>query len=234
MYENVESPCKLCIDDGRTCGPKEWGPEKQSKIFDGQSIGELEGQSVLSLEPQCALTHPIHHIYRRHDYILQSFFTEDISHVPNKISSNPSFQLLGLYTPTQTTPIISSMSIQDAPLSYNLHEIRMWNFYDKFTCQIMSCKNAKGENPWRDDLIPRALHSEPLKHALFAMTSFHMKQRQSAEGARISMCWGLNHTNAAFRALRTRLNNGLAIDENVIAAMLVLSFSQVFFTYEQI
>ena len=108
------------------------------------------------------------------------------------------------------------------------HEMELWDFYDKITCTILSCKNAQGENPWRDDLIQRAMVSDPLKHALFAMTSFHMKRYRSQEAWTRSNA-GLNYTNSAFRALRKVLTDGKAafVDENNIAAMLVLSFSQV-------
>jgi hypothetical protein len=113
---------------------------------------------------------------------------------------------------------------------YDLHasreEMRMWDFYDKVTCKILSCKNAVGENPWRDDLISRATHSEPLKHALFAMTSFHMKRYQPNEDWAL---WktGLSHTNATYQTLRKAIVDGATLDENHIAAMLVLSFSEV-------
>jgi hypothetical protein len=107
------------------------------------------------------------------------------------------------------------------------HELEMWDFYDKITCPILSCKDAPSENPWRDDLIQRAMVSDPLKHALFAMTSFHMKRYRPHEAWARSNS-GLSHTNTAFRALRQVLTNGKAFaDENNIAAMLVLSFSQV-------
>ena len=106
-------------------------------------------------------------------------------------------------------------------------EMRMWNFYERMTVKILSCKNATGENPWRDDLISRAAHSEPLKHALFAMTRFHMKRYQTDDSWTMAT-HGLNHTNLSFRALREAMNDGKAFaDENNIAAMLVLSFSQV-------
>jgi hypothetical protein len=105
-------------------------------------------------------------------------------------------------------------------------EMRMWDFYEKMTVKILSCKNATGENPWRDDLISRAAHSEPLKHALFAMTRFHMKRHIPGEAWQMATM-GLNHTNASFQALHKAMNNGLAFEENNIAAMLVLSFSQV-------
>ena len=113
---------------------------------------------------------------------------------------------------------------------YDLHlpreELRMWDFYDKVTCKILSCTNATGENPWRDDLIARACYSAPLKHALFAMTSFHMKRYQPDEAWALANT-GLSHTNATFQALRIAMNDGSVFDENNIAAMLVLSFSQV-------
>jgi Fungal specific transcription factor domain len=115
--------------------------------------------------------------------------------------------------------------------SYDIHapykEMEMWDFYDKVTSRILSCKNAQGENPWRDDLIQRANVSDPLKHALFAMTSFHMKRYRPDEAWSRSN-HGLSYTNAAFRALRQLMADGKAFaDENNIAAMLVLSFSQV-------
>jgi hypothetical protein len=114
---------------------------------------------------------------------------------------------------------------------YDLHlpreEQRMWDFYDKVTCKILSCTNAARENPWRDELIARAGHSAPLKHALFAMTSFHMKRYQPDEAWSLANT-GLSHTNATFQALRTAMNDGSVFDENNIAAMLVLSFSQVY------
>jgi hypothetical protein len=115
--------------------------------------------------------------------------------------------------------------------SYDLHapykEMEMWDFYDKVTCKILSCKNAQGENPWRDDLIQRANASDPLKYALFAMTSFHMKRYRPNEAWTRSN-YGLSYTNAAFRALRQVMHDGKAFaDENNIASMLVLSFSQV-------
>lgn len=113
---------------------------------------------------------------------------------------------------------------------YNFHdphdEMRMWDFYDTVTCKILSCKNAQGENPWRDDLISRARDSDPLKHALFALTRFHMKRYVPGESWEMSNL-GLSHTNASFQALHKVMNDGLAFDENNIAAMLVLSFSQV-------
>lgn len=112
---------------------------------------------------------------------------------------------------------------------YNLHlphdELRMWDFYDTVTCKILSCKNAAGENPWRDDLIVRARQSDPLKHALFALTRFHMKRHLPGEAWQMANL-GLNHTNSSFQALHKVMNEGLAFDENNIAAMLVLSFSQ--------
>jgi hypothetical protein len=118
---------------------------------------------------------------------------------------------------------------------YDLHlpreELRMWDFYDKVTCKILSCTNAEGENPWRDDLISRAGHSAPLKHALFAMTSFHMKRYQPDEAWALSNT-GLSHTNATFQALRSAMCDGSVFDENNIAAMLVLSFSQVYSPFE--
>ena len=115
--------------------------------------------------------------------------------------------------------------------AYDIHapyrEMEMWDFYDKVTCKILSCKNAQGENPWRDDLIQRSSVSDPLKHALFAMTSFHMTRYRPDEAWSRSN-YGLSYTNAAFRALRQVMNDGKAFaDENNIAAMLVLSFSQV-------
>lgn len=115
--------------------------------------------------------------------------------------------------------------------SYDLHapyrDMEMWDFYDKVTCKILSCKNAQSENPWRDDLIQRANVSDPLKHALFAMTSFHMKRYRPHEAWTRSN-HGLSYTNAAFRSLRQVMTDGKAFaDENNIAAMLVLSFSQV-------
>ena len=125
---------------------------------------------------------------------------------------------------------LSSFVSSDA---YNLHmlphdELNMWNFYDNVTCKILSCKNAVGENPWRDELIGRAQQSDPLKHALFAMTRFHMKRYQTDDFWAMATL-GLNHTNLSFRALREAMNDGKAFaDENNIAAMLVLSFSQVY------
>ena len=124
---------------------------------------------------------------------------------------------------------LNSLVSSDA---YNLHmlphdELLMWDFYDKVTCKILSCENAVGENPWRDDLISRAQQSDPLKHALFAMTRFHMKRYQTDDSWTMAT-HGLNHTNLSFRALREAMNDGKAFaDENNIAAMLVLSFSQV-------
>ena len=112
---------------------------------------------------------------------------------------------------------------------YNLHlphdELRMWDFYDTVTCKILSCKNAAGENPWRDDLIVRARESDPLKHALFALTRFHMKRHLPDEAWQMANM-GLSHTNSSFQALHKAMNEGLVFDENNIAAMLVLSFSQ--------
>jgi len=105
-------------------------------------------------------------------------------------------------------------------------ELQMWDFYDKVTCSILSCKNAAGENPWRDDLIGRSMQSDALKYALFAMTSFHMKRYRPDEEWTMAN-YGLSHTNSSFQALRKVMNDGLAFDENNIAAMLVLSFSQV-------
>lgn len=114
--------------------------------------------------------------------------------------------------------------------AYDLHlphdELRMWDFYDKVTCKILSCKNASGENPWRDDLIARATASAPLKHALFALTSFHIKRHQPQDAWAMAS-YGLNHTNAAFRALHQVMSTSRRFDENNMAAMLVLSFSQV-------
>jgi hypothetical protein len=113
---------------------------------------------------------------------------------------------------------------------YNFHlpheELRMWDFYDKVTCKILSCKNAERENPWRDALIVRAKDSDPLRHALFAMTRFHMKRYLPQESWQMANL-GLSHTNASFQALHKVMNDGLVFDENNIAAMLVLSFSQV-------
>jgi hypothetical protein len=112
-------------------------------------------------------------------------------------------------------------------------ELRMWDFYTNVTCKILSCKNAAGENPWRDALIGRAVESDSLKHALFALTRFHMKrhmqdkeQLQQDKASNMSNL-GLQHTNASFQALRREINQGLGGGENNIAAMLVLSFSQV-------
>lgn len=119
--------------------------------------------------------------------------------------------------------------------SYDLHlphlEMEMWDFYDRVTATILSCKNATGENPWRDDLIQRAMVSDPLKHALFALTSFHMKRYRPQEAWARSNT-GLSYTNTAFRGLRQVLTDQKAfVDENNIAAMLVLSFSQVAYPF---
>jgi hypothetical protein len=114
--------------------------------------------------------------------------------------------------------------------TFGLHhdELYMWDFYDHVTCKILSCKNAKGENPWRDDLICRAQSQsvEALKHALFAMTSFHMKLYGVDDPDRMADR-GLFHTNLAFQSLIKRMKAGVEFDENDIAAMLVLSFSEV-------
>jgi len=133
----------------------------------------------------------------------------------NDLIPNPKRRRLNSYVPSDTSS-----------LHLPLDELRMWDFYDKMTCSILSCKNAVGENPWRDDLIGRAMQSDALKHALFAMTSFHMK-RYSPDEEWAMANYGLNHTNSSFQALRKVMNDGLAFDENNIAAMLVLSFSQV-------
>jgi Fungal specific transcription factor domain len=114
----------------------------------------------------------------------------------------------------------------DSHLHLPFNEIELWDFYNKVTCPVLSCKDARGENPWRDELITRAMDSDPLKHALFAMTSFHMKRyRPNEEWSRANA--GLGHTNASFLALRKVLSSGQAFDDNNVAAMLVLSFSQV-------
>jgi hypothetical protein len=122
---------------------------------------------------------------------------------------------------------LNSFSSDVYDLQLPREELRMWDFYDKVTCKILSCTNAAGENPWRDDLIQRAGHSAPLKHALFAMTSFHMKRYQPDEAWALANT-GLSHTNATFQALRSAMCDGSVFDENNIAAMLVLSFSQVY------
>ena len=118
--------------------------------------------------------------------------------------------------------------------SYDIHilpqeELRWWDFYDKTTCRILSVKNSQGENPWRDDLIARAQGSEPLKHALFALSSFHIKRYYPDTNDVWQMAnVGIHHTNQAFHALYKVMNDKKAFyDENNIAAMLVLSFSQV-------
>jgi hypothetical protein len=108
------------------------------------------------------------------------------------------------------------------------NELQMYHFYEYTTCPILSCKNASGENPWRDDLIARAATSPgavALKHALFAMTSFHMKlygMEPERNGDR-----GQFHTNLACQSLIKTMNQGMTFDENNIAALLVLSFSEV-------
>jgi hypothetical protein len=127
----------------------------------------------------------------------------------------------------------SSLSLDVYHFDFPHEEMRMWDFYTNVTCKILSCKNAAGENPWRDALIGRAVESDSLKHALFALTRFHMKrhmqdkeQLQQDKASNMSNL-GLQHTNASFQALRREINQGLGGGENNIAAMLVLSFSQV-------
>lgn len=123
---------------------------------------------------------------------------------------------------------LNSYIPSDTFLHEPLEQLELWDFYDKVTCGILSCKNAQGENPWRDELIARSKASEPLKHALFAMTSFHKMQHQPEQEWPMAK-YGIGHTNAAFRALRQVMDDGKAFsDESNIAAMLVLSFSQVF------
>jgi hypothetical protein len=150
----------------------------------------------------------------------------EIEEIPPRQSSEESDSVI----PVPKRRRLNSSSISSD--AYSLHmlphdELNMWNFYDNITCKILSCTNAVGENPWRDELIGRAQHSDPLKHALFAMTRFHMKRYQTDDSWTMAT-HGLNHTNLSFRALREAMNSGRAFaDENNIAAMLVLSFSQV-------
>jgi len=116
----------------------------------------------------------------------------------------------------------------DIPL-FPHEEMRIWHFYDKITATILSCKNDA--NPWRDELIGRAMASQPLKESLFALTSFHIKRYQplDAKDKWAMSRSGLDHTNRAFQALyRVMEDRKAVLDENNIAAMLVLSFSQVF------
>src|ERR1700737_3007074 len=83
-------------------------------------------------------------------------------------------------------------------------ELQMWDFYNHVTCKILSCKNAQGENPWRDDLIIRAQESSALKHSLFAMTSFHMKLYGVDDPFKMADR-GIHHTNVAIRSLINKM-----------------------------
>jgi hypothetical protein len=147
---------------------------------------------------------------------------DDVEELPRETSDDSNALI-----PNPKRRRLNSHVPSDAFLHEPLEQLELWDFYDKVTCSILSCKNAQGENPWRDELIGRAKESEPLKHALFAMTSFH-KKRYQPNNAWSMVKYGIGHTNVAFRALRQAMNDGKAFaDESNIAAMLVLSFSQV-------
>jgi len=176
---------------------------------------------VTRTPPPIPFLHPIYREYEFHDSDESENDDEnDIEEIPRPEDSldlirSPKRRRLNSYVPSDT-----------ASLHLPTDELRMWDFYSKVTSTILSCKNAAGENPWRDDLVARAMESDALKHALFAMTSFHLKRHMPGE-ERSMANYGLSHTNSSFRALRKVMNDGLAFDENNIAAMLVLSFSQV-------
>jgi hypothetical protein len=173
--------------------------------------------------PPIPFIHPIYPEYEFHDSdeSEKEEEEEDIEDIYSQAEDS-----LGLIRSPKRRRLNSYIPGDAASLHLPLAESRMWNFYTKVTSTILSCKNADGENPWRDDLVQRAMESDALKHALFAMTSFHLKRHMPEEEWSMAN-YGLSHTNLSFQALRKVLNDGVAFDENNIAAMLVLSFSQV-------
>ena len=87
------------------------------------------------------------------------------------------------------------------------------------TCGILSIKDGLSENPWRTFLLPLAKHSEPLYHAISAMSAFHGAMSQPA-----LKLTGMAHLTRSIRKLSAEMHK-MSL-EQTLATALALALSE--------
>ena len=87
------------------------------------------------------------------------------------------------------------------------------------TCGILSIKDGLSENPWRCHLLPLARHSQPLYHAISAMSAFHGALTQPA-----LKLTGMAHLTQSIRKLSAEMHK-MSLDQT-LATALALALSE--------
>ena len=87
------------------------------------------------------------------------------------------------------------------------------------TCGILSIKDGLSENPWRTFLLPLARHSEPLYHAVSAMSAFHGAMSQPE-----LKLTGMAHLTRSIRKLSADMHK-MSLDQT-LATALALALSE--------
>ncbi|KAL9131423.1 MAG: hypothetical protein Q9217_000637 [Psora testacea] len=91
--------------------------------------------------------------------------------------------------------------------------------FDEQTCGILSIKDGPGENPWRTQIWPMALHEPALYYAIMSMTACHAAKQDASLKITGSQMQGLS-----MKLLRERL---FAMrTDTAVATTLVLAFSE--------
>ncbi|RLV93661.1 hypothetical protein JA1_002387 [Spathaspora sp. JA1] len=76
-------------------------------------------------------------------------------------------------TPT-SQPKLTTSSMTESLINSSSEQQHLLYLYSEYTCSILSIKNGTKENPWRELILPQAIHYPCLYNSMASMTLFHL------------------------------------------------------------
>ncbi|KAH3682240.1 hypothetical protein WICPIJ_006798 [Wickerhamomyces pijperi] len=150
----------------------------------------------------------------------QSMDSSTSSYRQELLNFSKSLQTHSLNQVSKLPPLIPPMTLQKFNLTASEFE-KVFNAFDKYTCEIMSIKNGPTSNPWRSLIWPLGLKHSVLFKSLASMSLFHV-----ARGDSSMKKLGVNLMKQSMNELAEGLMDNSIPNEVALATCLTLAVTE--------